>query len=519
MTKIYDIIIIGGGHNGLVCAAYLAKAGKKVCVLESHDQVGGAAITSELSYGKKVSTCATFLNQLNSTVTKDLNLASHGLKMAAENVSTIALDKKGDHLTLTKENIRGLGISEVDKITYAKFMETMREYASTLNFLMDIPPIDIFKPDWSDKMAAIRLGWKLRLGLGADKMSEFLRQIGMNIFDVLDDEFENDHLKGALSFDAVLGTHTGPRSPGSVFTYLYRLASGDSGALHIPEGGMGAVTTAIATSAKAFGAEIITEAKVANVNVENCRVTGVTLENNEIYYADNIASNADPKTTVMDIVGARHFEADFVKRIDIVRMRGTTAKLNISLSGVPKFKGLEEADLKGRLVIAPTHVDVERAFNHVKYGECSDHPSMEISIPSLVDNTLCEKGHVLTATIQYAPYDLKGGWTEGSKAAFLEKCIDKIEEYAPGIRDNIEHAELLTPLDLEKRFGMTGGNWHHGELTLDQMMMLRPAPEASRYALPLTGMYLCGAGAHPGGGVMGAAGRNAAGIILKGDVA
>lgn len=517
MTKMYDTIIIGGGHNGLVCAAYLAKAGKQVCVLEANDQVGGAAVTTELSYGKKVSTCAMYLNQLNANVAKDLNLKAHGLKMAATNVSTIALDVGGNHLTLTKTQATGAGISKSDAEAYTKFMKLMREYASTLNFLMDIPPLDIFNPDWSDKVAAMKLGWKLRFGLGADKMSEFLRQVGMNIYDALDDEFLHVLLKGTLSFDAVLGTHTGPRSPGSVFTFLYRLASGDEGALNVPEGGMGNVTAAIAKSAESFGAEIRTKARVAKVNVDNCVVTGVTLENGEVLNAKTVASNADPKTTVLDIVGTRHFEADFVQRINIVRMRGNAAKLHIALKSLPTFTGLEADNLKNRLVIAPSQMEVERAFNHAKYKEVSERPAMEISIPSTVDNTLAKSGHVLSATVQYAPYDLKGGWTEAAKKAFLETCIDRIAEYAPDIRDHIEHVELLTPVDLEKRYGMKGGNWHHGELTLDQMMMLRPAPEASRYALPLDGMYLCGAGAHPGGGVMGAAGKNAAQVILKGE--
>lgn len=513
----YDTIIVGGGHNGLVCAAYLAKAGKSVVVLEANDQVGGAAVTHELSYGKKVSSCAHYLNQLNSNVAKDLDLEAHGLKMAASDVSTIALGADGNHLTLTKTQVSGAGISDEDAAAYAKFIALMREYASTLSFLMDIPPLDIFNPDWSDKIAAMKLGWKLRFGLGAKKMSEFLRQIGMNIYDVMDDEFDNALIKGALSFDGVLGTHSGPRSPGSLFTFLYRMASGNDGALNVPEGGMGSVTKAMAKAAEAAGAEIRTNARVAKVNVENCVVTGVTLEGGEVLNASTVVSNADPKTTVMDIVGPRHFESDFVHRINIVRMRGSAAKLHIALHDLPNFTGLEASDLQNRLVIAPSHDEVERAFNHVKYREVSARPMMEISIPSIADSTLATSGHVLTATVQYAPHNLKGGWTEEAKRAFLETCIDRIAEYAPDIRDHIEHAEVLTPADLEQRFGMQGGNWHHGELTLDQMMMLRPAPEASRYALPLDGMYLCGAGAHPGGGVMGATGKNAAQAILKGE--
>ena len=514
----YDAIIVGGGHNGLVCAAYLAKAGKKVTVLEANSQVGGGAVTSELCYGKRISYCAHFLNQLNTHVLKELNLAAHGLKFAARDLSTVSLDRDGDHLILTKNSAKGGGITKEEAVAYKNFMMLIHDYAKTLGFLMDSPPIDIFNPDWDDKLAALKLGWKLRVGLGAEKMSELLRMIGMNIRDVLNDEFENNKLKGALSFDAVLGTHTGPYSPGNFLNFLYRYAAGDSGALNIPEGGMGAVSNAIASSATASGAEVRTDARVRTINVENCAVSGVTLENGEIINSSMVISNANTKTTVFDLVGTRHFEADFVLRMTNYRMRGAAAKLHIALHALPDFKGLSKEDLANRLLIAPDQEDVERAFNHVKYGETSPSPMMEISIPSLVDKSLADNGHVLSATVQYAPYALKGGWTEEAKAAFLETCIDRIAEYAPDIREQIEHAEILTPKDLEDRFGMVGGNWHHGELTLDQMLMLRPVPEASRYALPLDGLYICGAGAHPGGGVMGAAGRNAAKAILKGEV-
>ena len=515
LNNSYDTIIVGGGHNGLVCAAYLAKAGNRVAVLEANPQVGGAAVTGELCQGKQVSVCANYLNQLNTMVAKDLDLAAHGLKMAAVDVPTVVLNTDGRHLTLTRGSASGANISADDAIAYADFMRLMRQYADTLNFLTGIPPLDIFNPDWSDKVAALKLGWKLRFGLGAEKMSEFLRQIGMNIYDVLNDQFDHVLLKGALSFDAVLGTHTGPRSPGSVFTYLYRMTGGNEGALNVPAGGMGSVTQALASAAEAAGVEIRVNAPVARINVENCVVTGVTLANGEVLKANSVASNADPRTTVMQLVGPRHFEADFVQRVDNIRMRGNAAKLHIALKQLPDFTGLEPDELNNRLLIAPDPDEIERAFNHVKYKEASARPMMEMSIPTLADPGLADQGHVLSATVQYAPYNLKGGWTDHARQVFLDSCIDRIAEYAPDIRDQIEHAELLTPVDLERRFGMPGGNWHHGELSLDHMLMLRPTPEASRYALPLAGMFLCGAGAHPGGGVMGAAGKHAAQAILK----
>ncbi len=521
MSKQFDTIIIGGGHNGLVCAAYLARAGHKVCVLEAADKVGGAAVTDTLMDGFKVSTGAQFLNQLHPTIVKDLALEAHGLSLAAHDISTIALNAKGDHLTLGRSAVSGGDISDEDKAAYAAFMSRMRDFAGTLAHLIDLPPIDIFNPDWDDKKGAIKLGLKLRFGLGKEKMQDFLRIVGINMFDVLTENFESDLLKGALSLDAVLGTHAGPRTPGSVLTYLYRIAIGSKnnrGAVNIPKGGMGAVSDALAKAAIAAGVDIRTSARVTNVTVEKCRVTGVTLASGEKITSHRVVSNADPKTTVFTLVGPRHFEADFVKGIDNLRTKGTAAKLHLALKYLPEFTGLEPSQLKGRMVIAPSANAVERAFNHAKYGEVSTEPMMEFSIPSLVDDSLCNgSGHVLNATVQYAPYHLKGGWNEAAKNDFMASAITRLEQYAPDIRKHILVAEMLSPVDIEARFGLTGGHWSHGEMAIDQMLMMRPTPGASRYALPLDGLYLCGAGAHPGGGVMGAAGRNAASIILKGE--
>lgn len=519
MSKQFDTIIIGGGHNGLVCAAYLARAGQKVCVLEAAGKVGGAAVTDTLMEGFRISSGAQFLNQLHPTIIKDLNLEAHGLSLAAKDISTIALHANGDHMTLSRSAVSGGGISDDDKAAYAAFMARMSDYAGTLAHLIDLPPIDIFNPDWDDKKGAIKLGLKMRFGLGKEKMQEFLRIIGINMFDVLAEDFESDLLKGALSLDAVLGTHTGPRTPGSVLTYLYRIAIGDKancGAVSIAKGGMGAVSDALSKAAIAAGAEVRTSARVGAVTVENCRVTGVTLASGETLTADRVVSNADPKTTVFKLVGARNFEADFVKGIENLRVKGTAAKLHLALKDLPDFTGLDADQLKNRMVIAPSADAVERAFNHAKYGEVSAEPMMEFSIPSLVDDSLTSGGHVLNATVQYAPYHLKGGWNEAAKNDFMAASISRLERYAPDIRKHILVAEMLTPVDIEARFGMAGGHWSHGEMALDQMLMMRPTPGATRYALPLDGMYLCGAGAHPGGGVMGAAGRNAAKVILKG---
>ncbi len=516
MTKNYDTLIVGGGHNGLVCAAYLAKSGHKVCVLERRDVIGGAAATEAFHTGYRVSSGAQFLQQLHPGIARDLALTRHGLKLAAKNLTTTALATDSNHLTISGNVISGAGVSTEEQQAFSSLMNDATAFAEVLRLLFDHPPIDIFNPDLADKWTAVKAGWGLRFGLGKDRLREFLRIVGMNMYDHLNDNLEHDLLKGALALDSVLGSHFGARSSGNVVAFLSRLTMPSTDYMGLPEGGMGSVSAAIAEAAKAAGVEIRTGASVSSINVENCRVGGVTLHSGELLTASRVVSNADIKKTALDLVGSRHFEADFVHAVSHVRMRGSTAKLHLALSALPEFSGLEEQALSGRLVIAPGLEAVENCYNAIKYGEYSQQPLMEFSLPSISDPNLVDgSGHVLNATVQYAPYALKGGWTDQARTQFLDRCIDQLQHYAPNIRSTIEHAQLLTPADLEQRFGMTGGDWNHGEMALDQWFVLRPVPGASRYGLPLDGLYLCGAGTHPGGGVMGVAGRNAAARILK----
>ena len=277
---------------------------------------------------------------------------------------------------------------------------------------------------------------------------------------------------------------------------------------------MGAAVEAIAAAARAKGAEIRTEARVTRILVEGNRTTGVELESGERIAAGTVVSNADPKATFLSLLGAEHLDTGFVRRVSNLRMNGLAAKLHLVLDGLPSVPGLSPAELGERLVIAPGIDNLERAFNHTKYGEYSERPAMEITIPSIADPSLAPEGrHVLSAVVLYAPYRLKGGW-DAARDTFAELAIDTLAAYAPDLPERIVARELVTPADLERDFGMTGGHWHHGDLALDQMLMLRPVPGASRYATPVPGLYLCGAGSHPGGGVMGAAGLNAAQRIL-----
>ena len=334
---------------------------------------------------------------------------------------------------------------------------------------------------------------------------------------LVEDQFASPALQGALAFDAVLGTNFGPRSPGTVLTLLYRLAAEAAGgaALSQPQGGVGALCNALAGAAAAAGAVIRTAAPVASILVEADRAAGVVLESGECIAAGAVISSVDPKTTFLQLLGARYLDTGFVRRVDHLRARGLAAKLHLALDRAPQFAGLDAAALSGRLLIAPSLQYLERAYNHAKYGEYSSAPAMEITVPTINDPGLAPPGkHVLSAIVQYAPYALRDSWLK-QRERFLDLCIATLEGYAPGLRSSIVSAELLTPLDIEQEFRISGGHWHHGELAFDQFFMVRPVPGAAQHRTPLPGLFLCGAGCHPGGGVMGTAGRNAAQQILR----
>jgi phytoene dehydrogenase-like protein len=519
MTNSNRVIIVGGGHNGLVCAAYLAKSGKEVIVLEAADEVGGAAVTREFAPGFKVSACAHLLNLLDTTIAKELALDSHGLQLARTNLKTLALAEDGNHLQIDGNRVSGGGVSDSDAAALVNYRRRMDRFAKLLGGLHARKPPRIAGGDRSDLFGAAKLALNIRL-LGKEDMREFLRIAGINIYDILEEYFDSPLLKGALSLDGVLGTHLGPRSNNSVFATLHRMSGqvgGKQGGLAYPAGGMGAVTAALAAAAASKGVTLRTASVVARIMVDGDRVTGVELEGGEQLAADTVVSNADPRTTFFKLVGARNLDAGFVRKIQHIRMRGNAAKLHLALKALPDFTGVEPDQLGERLVIAPDSAYVERAFDHAKYGEYSASPALEITIPSIHDSSLAPDGqHVLSAIVQYAPYELKGGW-EAARGAFTNQILDQLTRYAPDIRQQLSHAELLTPADIEREFRITGGHWHHGELALDQALMMRPVPGAAQYATPLSGLYLCGAGCHPGGGVMGHAGRNAATAVLSGE--
>lgn len=509
MTDRYDAIVVGGGHNGLVCSALLAKAGKQVLVLEANDQVGGAAVTREFADGYSVSACAHLLYQLQPSVRKDLKLRP---KLATEDMTTIALGDDGQHVRIQGKSVDG--VSDADAESYRGFYKRMTRFSDFLRTYFNKTPPRLGTRDFKDLVTLGRLGFDLRR-LGKTEMREFLRLIGMNIHDEVNERFESSLLKGALSLDSVLGTHLGPRSPNTILTYLYRLA-GDHGRVASPVGGMGSISDELARAAREAGVTIRTGMPVSRIVIDNGRVAGVETADGQRFDSMTVISNADPKQTILQLVGAQHVETGFTHRIHHLRMKGNAAKLHLALDGLPTIAGLSKQDYAERIVIAPDEHYVERAFNPAKYGESSPDPVLEITFPSFRDSSLAPTGkHVLSAVVQYAPYELKGGWTETAQQEFEAAAIRAIERYAPDITGRITASELLTPADIEREFHITGGHWHHGELTLDQFLFVRPVCGAAQYRMPVDGLYLCGAGAHPGGGVSGAAGRNAARAILS----
>ena len=509
MTDRYDAIVVGAGHNGLVCSALLAKAGRKVLVLEANERVGGAATTREFADGYSVSACAHLLYQLQPKVRKELGLSP---KLASDTMQTVVLSEDGKHVRYSGGEVSG--VSDRDVSSYRLFHRQMTRFADLLNTFLNTTPPRLGTGELRDLATLARLGFDLRR-LGRDDMRTFLRLIGINIHDEVTERFDSPLLRGALSFDAVLGTHLGPRSPNTIMTYLYRLAAGH-GRLSVPQGGMGSLAEELAQAARTAGVTVRTNMPVVRIVVENGRVAGVEAASGERFESFTVVSNADPKRTIMKLVGTRHVETGFTRRINNIRMRGNTAKLHLALDGLPGINGLAKNEYGDRIVIAPDEHYVERAFNPAKYGECSVEPVIEMTLPSFRDRALAPTGkHVMSCVVQYAPYALKEGWSDAARQAFTKTCIETIGRYAPDLESRITATELLTPADIEREFHITGGHWHHGELALDQFMFVRPVCGAAQYRMPLDGLYLCGAGAHPGGGVSGAAGRNAARSILR----
>jgi len=510
----FDTIIIGAGHNGLVCASYLAKAGQKVLVLEAAETLGGLARTREFYPGFRVSV-AHSLSHFSSKVVSDLKLGEHGYKLSSP-LRTVGLGENGEHVILEHGVVSG--VSENDVKVYANYREQLQRFANVLKpaWHKTIPRIGDTSLPALSTLAQIAL--KLRL-LGKEEMGEFMRVVALPARDLMDENFENELLKAVLSWDGLTGNKMAPRSPNStVLNMLYRM-SGENGGDHaVPAGGIDGLIAALVSAAEKAGALIRTGAQVGKILVEagetGLKATGVELTGGDKVAAERVVSAADPKRTLLELVGTRNLEIEFTNRIRRIRSDGLVAKLHLALDGMPDFKGLEAPE--GRLIIAPDMDALEFSFDHSKYGEVPEDPVMEIMIPSLYERSLAPRGkHVLSAHVMYVPYKLKDGWSDKARKQLGDKIVKIIGRYAPGVKDQILHQEVLTPVDIEATFNVTSGHWSHGDFAIDQMMMMRPTYQAAQYSTPLPGLYLCSAGSHPGGDLTGIPGHNAAREILK----
>lgn len=508
----FDAIIIGGGHNGLTCATYLARSGVRVLVLEAAEQPGGLAASYEFAPGFTTSVAHT-LPQLGQHLVSELQLEQHGFALACKGLNTVAMNPQGSgHIQITDSGL--VGADDADRNAWQEYHQMLHKFATLMDGLWHKAPPMAGSGQLADIKTLAGFALKMRL-LGRDDMREFMRVMFLPAQDLMDEFFTAPHLKAALSWDAVLGSKLAPRSPNNAVLNLLLRMSGHlegCGSLPLPRGGAGSFSNALAAAAAAAGVELRCNKTVNRVICEDNHAVGVALEDGTRIMAKRVISNADPKTSYLDLLGARHLDVGFTHRINRLRNDGMVARVNLALDCQPQFNGLERPD--GRMILAPDMAFIENAFDEAKYGGFAAKLPMEIILPTLHDDSLAPAGaHIISALVQYAPYNIKGGWF-AHKERLLDNVLSTIGQYAPGVRSALIASEVLTPADLEQRFRVRGGHWHHAEFAIDNWWMNRPTYGASQYGGPVDGFYLCGAGSHPGGGVMGAAGRNAAQHIL-----
>ena len=521
----YDAIIIGAGHNGLVTAAYLARAGRQVLVLERRDMVGGCAVTEELWPGYRVSTGAYLVSLLQDRIVRELELERFGYRVDAKDPAFFSAFPDGRHFFMWQDRARTLAeiakFSRHDAEVYAAYEDQLERIARVIEDLLLITPPPFPPRGPLDFLDYLKLAGRMR-SLRSKDLVALVKIFTQSAAELLDEWFESDQVKVTLATDGVIGANGGPRSPGTAYILLHHSmggVAGHRGLWGFVRGGMGAVAEAIAASARAKGAAVRTHAAVDRVLVRNGRAFAVVLANGEEIEATIIASNLDPKATFLRLIEESALEPDFVSTVRRFRSEGTSAKINLALTGLPEFTAFPATPgphHRATMHICPSIEYVEHAWDDAKYGRPSERPLLELTIPTMYDASLAPPGrHIMGIFLQYAPYTLREGAWDELRESFGDHVIALIEEYAPNIRSIIEHREVLTPLDLERRFGITGGNIFHGEMSLDQMFVMRPVAGWARYRTPIQGLYLCGSGAHPGGGVMGAAGYNCAREILK----
>ncbi len=529
MAETHDVIIVGGGHNGLVAAFYLAKAGFKPLVLERRAQVGGAAITEEFHPGFRCSTLAHNTGPLRADIVREMQLEKHGLKLTTPEVSTVSLLPDGRALVLYSDAKKAAEEiaqwSQKDAASYADFGAALGKIGKVIGEALALTPPNIDSPSTGDLWGMLKTGRSIR-NLGKRDLYRVLRWGPMAVADLMAEFFETEPLRATIAARGIFGTFLGPWSAGSALVLMLRAAADPSsnaspaGSVQFPAGGLGAITLGMAAAAKQAGAEIRTGADIAQILVKDGVATGVVLTSGEEIPARAVVSNADPKRTLMRLVDPTHLAPDFIQKIKNYRSVGTVAKVNLALAALPEFTALKAKGngnlLQGRIQISPEIDYLERAFDESKYGNFSRQPYIEIAIPSLSDPSLAPAGqHVMSIYMQYAPYKLINSDWESQRTALGETVVKTIAQYAPNLQQIILRHQIITPKDLEETYGLTGGHIFHGELALDQFFTMRPLLDWARYQTPIERLYLCGNGTHPGTGLTGGSGANAAREIVK----
>jgi phytoene dehydrogenase-like protein len=519
----YDIIIVGGGHNGLVTAAYLAKAGLKTLVLERRELVGGAAVTEEVHPGFRCSTLAHAAGPMSPQIVADLNLARVGLEMITPEARVLALSPDGRSLCLYNDVSRA--ISEIEKFSgndarnYPEFLKSFARIGRVLAPLVTMTPPSIDQPAATDVWNLGKIGLAFR-GLGKKDEYRLLRWGPMAVADLVAEWFETELLRATVAARGIYGGFAGPWSAGTSLGLIWQAAFAGNpvGPASFVRGGMGALTQALAAAASAAGAEVRTGSEVSRIANADTDQAQVVLSNGEQIQGRAIVSNADPRTTFLRLVDPIDLNPNFLIKVQNYRAIGTAAKINLALSGLPAFSGVNgnAPALSGRIHIGSDIDYLERAFDAAKYGEFSREPYLDITIPSLSDPSLAPEGqHVMSVFVQFAPFKLKQGDWGTRREDFADTVIDQLTMYAPGLKELILARQVITPLDLQETFGLSGGHIHHGEQSLDQFFTFRPLIGWAQYRTPLRRLYLCGSGTHPGGGVTGIPGANAAREIIK----